>query len=70
MLVQGRDDSSLVQYIEAKFSGLMNCRDGGPLSSLLVNKYLGQMDTCGIIIPRKTTSCYFGLVVAQYWIYS
>ena len=36
--------------------GLSNWRDGGPLSSVLVNKYLGQMDIFVVLITGKATS--------------
>lgn len=46
-------------------SGLSNWRDGGSLSSLLINKYLSQMDTLVVIITEKCISYHFRLVVAQ-----
>lgn len=36
--------------------GLSNWRDGGPLSSVLINKYLGQMDIFVVLITGKATS--------------
>lgn len=50
--------------------GLSNWKDGSPLSSVLVNKHLGQMDMSVVLMIGKATSYYFGLVVACYWICS
>lgn len=49
--------------------GLSNWKDGSPLSSVLVNKHLGQMDTSVVLMIGKATY-YFGLVVTCYWICS
>lgn len=51
-------------------SGLSNWRDGDLLSSLLINKYLSEMDTLVVIITGKCISYHFRVVVAQYWICS
>lgn len=56
VLVWGKDNGNLVQDVGIGFlnSGLKNWRVGSPLSSLIVNIYLGQMDTLVIIITGKS----------------
>lgn len=50
--------------------GLSNWKDGSPLSSVLENKHLGQMDISVVLMIGKATSYYFGSVVACYRICS